>query len=54
MSKQVYINYLERVLIPDLEASGKTETANDFKACVAFMRGAEEIEIMDEEIIIVC
>jgi len=36
-----YINFLEGTLIPDLEESGKEFTADDFKAMVAFLKGAK-------------
>jgi hypothetical protein len=43
MNKEEFINYLEDTLIPDLIESGHECTAEDFRACIAFMRGAEEV-----------
>lgn len=31
------VHWLEETLIPDLEASGTTETAQDFKECVEYI-----------------
>lgn len=32
-----FIRYLKETLIPDLEASGQIELANDFKTCITYM-----------------
>ena len=36
-TKEEFIDYLEKTLIPDLIESGSNQTALDFAACVWFM-----------------
>lgn len=48
-TKENFIKYLEAELIPDLVESGRTCTAQDFKACVALMRDARATGVVLED-----
>ena len=39
-----FIGYLEELLIPDLEDSGRDGTAEDFRTCVAYLRELETLK----------
>lgn len=44
-TKEEFIEFLTSTVIPDLEESGRIETATDFKLAVALLQGAKEVEV---------
>lgn len=49
MKRSDFVQYLRETLIPDLRESGNDATAADFEACVLFMEGALEVEIITDD-----